>query len=328
MQDKKTIGVLVGGLSGQRESSMRAGQAIVAALVERGHDASPVFVDRDVDMVLRQSQVDIAFMTLRGRYGGDGCIQGLLEMLGIPYTGSGVLASGLAMNKAKAKEVLRLHNLPTSPGYVVTADAENSIIENHGSFGFPVVVRPVGAGPGAQAAVAHDELELEAAVEDAFRCDDEVLVERHSEGHSVCVGLLDGTALGALEVAGPGSAFGGRGEPHIRPRISAARLHSILRLATLAYEAIGCEGAGCVELIVSDRSNEVIVDVDTAPALTPSSVFPRIAYGAGLKFADVVEEVLRGARIRAHGHRRNRRSEQLDFEGPERRAGLLSSAHH
>ncbi len=307
---------------------MRAGQAILTALSERGHDAIPVFVDRDLDLVLRQSPIDVAFMALRGRYGGDGCLQGMLELLGIPYTGSGVLASGLSMNKAKSKEILRLHNLPTSPGYVVSANAENSILDNHGSFGFPVMVRPVGAGPAAGQVVARDELELEAAVEDAFRYDDDVLVERLAEGRSVCVGILDGTALGALEVAGPGSAFGGKGESHVRPRMSAARLHSILRLATLTYEALDCEGAACVELLVSERSNEIVVDVDTTPELAPSSVLPRIAYSAGLKFADLVEEILRGARLRAHGHKQNRRALQAEFSGPERRAGLLPHAQH
>src|SRR5882762_10118866 len=115
MTGHRKVGVLLGGLSGEREVSIRSGEAILVALTERGHDACPVFVDRDIDLVLRQMRVDVAFLALHGRYGEDGCIQGLLEVLGIPYTGSGVLASALAMNNAKSKEILRLHNLPTAP---------------------------------------------------------------------------------------------------------------------------------------------------------------------------------------------------------------------
>ena len=116
MTGHRKIGVLLGGLSAERDVSIRSGEAILTALADRGHDAVPIFVDRDIDLVLRQTRIDVAFLALHGRYGEDGCVQGLLEVLGIPYTGSGVLASGLAMNKGKAKEIFRLHNLPTAPG--------------------------------------------------------------------------------------------------------------------------------------------------------------------------------------------------------------------
>ena len=119
MQSRK-IGVLLGGMSSEREVSLRTGEAVLAALRERGHRAVPIYVDRDVDVALRQEQIEVAFIALHGRWGEDGCVQGLLEMLGIPYTGSDVLASALAMHKAKAKELFRLHNLPTPAYYTVT----------------------------------------------------------------------------------------------------------------------------------------------------------------------------------------------------------------
>src|SRR5262245_45466342 len=98
MEAAKRIGVLSGGLTAEREATLRAGETIAAILRRKGHDALPIFVDRDIDLALRQARIDVAFLALRGRYGADGCIQGLLELFGIPYTGSGVLASGLAMN--------------------------------------------------------------------------------------------------------------------------------------------------------------------------------------------------------------------------------------
>src|SRR5688500_16395619 len=137
---KQRIGVLMGGLSSEREVSLRTGESILAALKERGHDAIPLYDDRDVDLALRQQRIDVAFVALHGRYGEDGCIQGLLETMGIPYTGSGVLASALAMDKVKAKELFRLHNLPTPAYYAMPADAE--VLAVHGDFGFPVVVKP------------------------------------------------------------------------------------------------------------------------------------------------------------------------------------------
>jgi D-alanine-D-alanine ligase len=317
MNVTRRVGVLLGGLSADRDLSVRGGEAVAAALQQAGHQAIPLFVDRDIDLALRQAPIEVAFLCLRGRYGGDGCLQGLLELLGIPYTGSGVLASGLAMNRAKTKDVLRLHNLPTAPGYVLRVDAPDAVAEAHGAFGFPSVVRPVGIASPLGPATAGDELELEAALEDAFRLDDEVLVERFIPGRRICAAVLDGQALGAIDLSAP------RGHS---PRLSPPRYRSLLRVATAAYEALGCEGAACVELLLSDRFNEVVVEVDTNPLHAPTAPLPRIAHGAGLTYPDLILQLLEGARVRAHGHRANRRAVQLSFEGPERRAGGAAGA--
>ena len=334
MIGQRKIGVLMGGLSAERDISIRTGEAVVAALTDRGYDAWPLFVDRDVDMVLRQSRIDVAYLALHGRYGEDGCIQGLLELLGIPYTGSGVLASALAMNKVRAKEVFRLNNLPTAPGYVVQFDGGEDLLELHGSFGFPVIVKPAGEGSSLGIKIARDELELEAAVEQALRFDDDVLVERFVEGKEISVAILDGKPLGAVEIV-PKRGFydfrnkytNGRTEYHLPARLSPERYRSALRLATLAHEALGCDGATRVDLIVSDKGNEVVLEVNTLPGMTPTSLLPKIAHGAGLSFEDLVEEMLKGARLRAHGHRRDRRAVQVSHPGHERRTGFLSDAH-
>jgi D-alanine-D-alanine ligase len=334
MIGNRRIGVLIGGLSGERDISLRTGEAVLTALRGKGHDAVPVFVDRDIDLVLRQTHIDVAFLALHGRYGEDGCVQGMLEVLGIPYTGSGVLASALAMNKAKAKEIFRLHNLPTAPSYLCEADSGDDIIDNHGSFGFPVVVKPTGEGSSLGVRVARDELELEAAIEEAMRFDDDVIVERFIEGKEISVAVIDGKPLGAIEIA-PRRGFydfhnkytAGRVDYHFPARLSPERYRSVLRLGALAHDALGCEGATRVDLIASERGNEVLLEVNTLPAMTPMSLLPKIAHGAGVAFDDLVEEILKGAGLRAHGHRRDRRAVQIDFTGPERRAGFMSEAH-
>jgi D-alanine-D-alanine ligase len=345
---KQRVAVLVDGMNRQRGLHLRSGQGIVDALAESGHEARLVFVDRDVDVSLRQGRYDVGFVATRGRYASDGCLQGLLEMLGIAYTGSGVFASALAMNQAKCKDVLRLHNLPTAPAYVIRADAvgERSVLDHHGSFGFPVVVSAAGAAIGPGMSLASDELELEAAVDDAFRCGDEVLVERLVDGRVVSVAVLDGTPLGALDLGSLVGLLNGsrpeRGETRgrtdrtdvrdasngkLKARFAAARYRSLLRIAQQSCEALGAEGAVLVELTVSDRLNEVVRSVDVAPVLAPASTFTRIAANAGLDFEDLIEEVLRGARLKAHGQRRERRALQVAFTGPERRNGLQALPH-
>jgi D-alanine-D-alanine ligase len=179
---KQRIAVLLDGFGAHRAepATMSSGPAaaILAALSESGHEARPLLVDRDLDLSLRQGRYEVAFLATRGRYLSDGCLQGLLEVLGIAYTGSGVLASALATNQARSRDVLRLANLPTAPAYLHRADSDRSPLEHHGSFGFPVVVSPAGSGLGSGATLASDELELEAAVEEAFRVGDEVMVGR------------------------------------------------------------------------------------------------------------------------------------------------------
>ena len=145
---KRRVGVLMGGTSGEREVSLRTGDGVARALEERGHDVVRVVLgaDKPIDKVLRDAKIDVAFLALHGRLGEDGCIQGMLELCGIPYTGSSVLASALAMDKLKAKEMFRLHNVPTPPYYVATETDLADLEEIHGSFGYPVIVKPRSEG--------------------------------------------------------------------------------------------------------------------------------------------------------------------------------------
>jgi D-alanine-D-alanine ligase len=324
----RKIGVLCGGLSAEREVSLRTGEAICAALVDRGHDAERVFVDRDLDLVLRQARIDVAFLALHGRWGEDGCVQGLLELLGIPYTGSDVLSSALAMNKVKAKEVFRLHNLPTPPYHVLTRPEIESLREIHGAFGFPAVVKPSGEGSSVGVAIARDHAELEAACEAALRFDDEVLVERFVDGKEVSVAILSDRALGGIEIV-PRQGFydysakytAGRSDYHMPARLSPERYRGVLTQALGAHRALGCAGATRVDMIVSDRGNEYVLEVNTIPGMTPTSLLPKIAHHAGLSFGDLVEEILGGARLWASGKGRSeRRVAQAPFEGPDKRA--------
>jgi D-alanine-D-alanine ligase len=322
----KRIGVLCGGLSAEREVSLRTGEAICATLCDRGYDAVRVYVDRDLDLVLRQTRIDVAFIALHGRYGEDGCVQGLLELLGIPYTGSSVLASALAMDKVKAKELFRLHNLPTAPYYVLTSGEPAA--DGHGAFGFPAVVKPAREGSSVGVAIVRDAAELAAAAEAAFRFDDQVLVERYIAGREVSVAVLNDRALGAIEIV-PQQPFydygakytAGRSEYHMPARLGPERYRGVLTQALAAHKALGCTGASRVDMIVSDRGNEVILEVNTIPGMTATSLLPKIANHAGLDFGTLLEEILGAAQLHAQpGGGRERRMAQTPFAGPERRA--------
>lgn len=299
---KRTVGVLMGGLSAEREVSLETGQAVSKALRDRGHNVTDIFVDKDIDMVLRQTPIDVAFIALHGTYGEDGCIQGLLEILGIPYTGSGVLASALAMDKVKSKELFRLYNVPTPPYYAIEADQFDRIAEIHGSFGFPVFVKPRNGGSSVGAGRASDLGELRKRCEDASEFDRCALVERYITGREVAVGLLDGRALGAIEIVPKGTFYDyrskyqkGRSEYHFPARLTPARYKGVLNIAERANLCLGARGATRIDVLVTEGENEYVLELNTLPGMTPTSLLPKIAAGAGYDFGDLCEAILERA---------------------------------
>ncbi|MCG8555464.1 MAG: D-alanine--D-alanine ligase [Proteobacteria bacterium] len=295
----KRVGVLMGGLGAEREVSLRSGEAVCNTLHERGYDVRKIFVDRDIDRVLRQTAIDVAFLALHGPYGEDGCIQGMLEMLDIPYTGSGVLASALAMDKVKAKELFRLHNVPTPPYYEMTADRIEDLEDIHGSFGFPVFVKPRRLGSSIGAGRANDPSELFQRAEESARFDRCILVERFVAGREVAVGLLDATALGAIEIAPKSGIYDyrskyleGQTDYHLPARLSPTHYQCVLNIAERAACALDSRGATRVDMLVTEGENEYVLEVNTLPGLTPTSLLPKIARGSGLGFGDLCEQIL------------------------------------
>ncbi|HEU4411542.1 MAG TPA: D-alanine--D-alanine ligase [Polyangiaceae bacterium] len=301
------IGVVMGGTSGEREVSLRSGEAVVAALRGRGHDAVPLVLDdaREASSLIGGAGVDVAFLALHGRYGEDGCVQGVCELMGVPYTGSSLLASALAMDKVKSKELFRLHNVPTPPYYAVASDElAGDLEELHGSFGFPAVVKPRGEGSSLGVRRVDDLAGLGRALGEAFRYDRVALVERYVAGREVTVALLGGRVLGALEVEPRAGLFDfeakytpGMTAYHLPARLPPTRLRNVLNLAERAARALGCTSAVRVDVLVTEGENEYILEVNTQPGMTETSLLPRIAAAAGYDFATLCEAILAGAAL-------------------------------
>jgi D-alanine-D-alanine ligase len=334
----------MGGMSAEREVSLRTGEGVAAALAARGHDVVQIAFGPGtpgVDELVRAADIDVAFLALHGRGGEDGCVQGLLELLGVPYTGSSVLASALAMDKLKAKEMFRLHNVPTPPYYVATRDDLSAIEELHGSFGFPVIVKPRGEGSSVGLGKAGDLRELVRAIGAALAHDACALVERYVKATEVHVGLLDGRVLGAIEVVPRSGLYdysakytAGMTDYVCPPRLPATRARGVMNLAERAARALGCTGACRVDLLVTEGENEYVLEVNTLPGMTPTSLLPKIAAAAGIDYASLCEAILEGARLHSQiPQRRVQESGEFDARdlrmvkraaAPRRRSGGLS----
>lgn len=303
---KSRIGVLMGGTSPGRDVSIRSGRAVQRALEEAGRDAVPILVDRaaDVVRVIEQARIGSAFVALPGNLGEGGCIQGMLEFLGVPYTGSGVMATALAADKVKAKELFRLHNVPTPPYYAIERAGAQDLEDVHGSFGFPVVVKPRREGSGAFVTKAKTSSELAVGLERALEHDGAALVERFIAGREVHVALLDGRVLGAIEVVPKGGMYDhsarhflGGAEFFYPARLPATRYRGVLNLAERAAQALDTTSAVSVTLLVTEGQNEYVLGVDTLPILTPTSLFATIAASVGFEFAALCAAVADRARL-------------------------------
>lgn len=300
------VGVVMGGVSNERDISLKSGAAVTEALGQMGYDVVPIDLGSGSSALatLAEAPIDVAFLALHGRQGEDGVVQGILEMLGIPYTGSGVLGSALAMDKLKSKELFRLHNVPTPPYYELHRAQTEALAELHGSFGYPAIVKPRREGSSLGVVKVESLAELSAAVENALQYDDSVLVERFVRGREVAVGLLDGRVLGAIEIAPRGDVYDfdakytpGMSDYFIPARLEATRIRGILKLAERAVQALEVRGAARVDLLVTEGANEYVLEVNTLPGMTETSLLPRIAAAAGYDFNGLCDAMLRSARL-------------------------------
>ncbi len=300
MLTDRRIGVLLGGQSAEREVSLRSGRAVYMALRTLGYDAVAVDVGPDICTSLTENGVRIAFLALHGGYGEDGSIQGLLEVLGIPYTGSGVLASAIAMDKEASKKVFLYHGIPVPRYAVFDRKSLNDmpIID----FAMPWVVKPAAEGSSIGVSIVRQERDFIKAADLAGMYGTRIIVEQYIDGKEIHIGILNGKAVGGVEVR-PSLEFynyeakytAGLTEYILPPDIDGDAYERAAATACSAHHAVGCKGATRVDLRIDGKGNPFVLEVNTIPGMTETSLLPKIARLSGYDFPALIEEILRGA---------------------------------
>jgi D-alanine-D-alanine ligase len=292
------IGVLKGGLSTERDISLQSGAAVARALRERGHDVVEVDVDRDLPARLREAGVQVAWIALHGRFGEDGCVQGLLEVMGIPYTGSGVRASAVAMDKAATKRALR--------GHPHVRLAEDRVVRRGGprpeDLPLPAVIKPAVGGSSIGIRKATTMEDLHRALDEALALDPVALVEAFVEGEEITVAVLDGDALPVVRIR-PASGFfdleakytKGRTLYEVPAAIPAEVADAASRAARAAFQTLGCRGLTRSDFIVDGQGRVIFLEINTLPGMTPTSLSPMAAAQVGMDFGTLCERILAGA---------------------------------
>jgi D-alanine-D-alanine ligase len=304
----RRVAVVMGGLSAEREVSLATGAGVLAALQEKRWDA--VAIDwragTSLGRQLEESGAHVVWNALHGTYGEDGAVQGLCQCLGVACTGSGILASALAMDKVMSKRIFESNGVPTPRWALLSHDgpADGSDAATAlATFPLPCVVKPANEGSSVGVSIVEDRAQLPAAVALARTFHGQVIVEDYIAGTEVFVGILDGRVLGSVEVR-PATKFYDYEAKYKRtdtqylipPQIDGAIIERAEQLALAAYTALGCSGHARPDLRISTTGDAYVLEVNTLPGMTKTSLLPKIARAAGMDYATLCEQILASAR--------------------------------
>ena len=300
-KDYGRVGVLYGGTSAEREVSLMSGEGVHQALCSVGVDAHLFDTGQQSLQALVEAGFDRVFIALHGRYGEDGTVQGLLELMGIPYTGSGVLASSLAMDKVMTKKIWIKEGLPTPAFQVV--QSEEALEDAAREVGLPLMVKPPHEGSTLGITKVTDESELLAAFRLAARFDDQVLLEAFVQGRELTVPVLgkgrEVRALPAIEIIAPGGNYdyehkyvSNDTKYECPAAVDKALTVRLIQLAEQAYTSLGCEGWGRVDFMLDAKGEPWLLEMNTSPGMTSHSLVPMGAKAAGMSYADLCLAIL------------------------------------
>ncbi|MBC7327139.1 D-alanine--D-alanine ligase [bacterium] len=303
---KLKVAILAGGISAEREVSLISGESVYQNCPRDKY--TPYLLDprdlldeeKKLSFLKRLLEADVAFIALHGKMGEDGTIQGFLESLGIPYTGSGVLASALAIDKLRTKQIFHFYNIPTPPWVIIEKTKPIP------SLSYPVVIKPQKQGSSVGVTIVKSEEELPSALELAFQYDPIVIGEKYIEGRELSVPILEmngePTALPIVEII-PDEGFYDyyhKYTPGVTKEVAPAPLESeteekIKKLAISAFKALGCENFARVDLRLDSDDNPFILEINTIPGLTPLSLFPFSAKTMGISFPQLIDTIIQNA---------------------------------
>jgi D-alanine-D-alanine ligase len=306
---ERRVGVVMGGLSSEREVSLESGTGVFRALQERGYDC--VRIDwssgSSLPELLQRDGVEVVWNALHGTYGEDGAVQGLCACLGIPCTGSGILASALAMDKIASKRIFESHGIPTPrwralPGAGDGPADGNDAVAALAAWTYPLVVKPADEGSSVGVTIVDGPDQLAAAVALARTFHGPVLVEDYIAGTEIFVGILDGAVLGSVEVR-PATRFYDYEAKYLRndtqyllpPELAPDMLARAEAHALAAYHALGCAGHSRPDLRIDADGDAWVLEVNTLPGMTATSLLPKIARRAGMSYAQLCERILASA---------------------------------
>jgi D-alanine-D-alanine ligase len=301
MSQKLRVLVLMGGRSSEHEVSLASGKKVISSLNSEKFEVFPLLISKDGKGFEKIFAIkpDVVFIAMHGPFGEDGTVQGMLEMIGIPYTGAGVLASAIGMNKPIFRKIIQAEGIAVPKFLALTR--ESDISEIKGKFQFPVVVKPSSQGSSIGVSIVHQEEELGRALEKSWELGPQAVVEEYLRGTEVTCGVLgneDPIALPVVEIVPKNEFFDyeakytdGKCDEIVPARIAPKLTKEIQDVAIKVYKAVGCQGFGRVDMIICG-GKPYVLEINTIPGLTPVSLLPKEAAAAGISYEQLLDRII------------------------------------
>lgn len=305
MTKNKHIAVLMGGWNSEREVSLRSGEASYQALLSLGYQATKIDFSRNIFAQLQEVKPDVVFNALHGQYGEDGRIQGVLDILNIPYTHSGIVASAICMDKVLTGKICSTVGVYVPPYEIIKKGEDEKNKEKIFNIGKPFVIKPVNEGSSVGVEIILENIPFDLA-NFSWKYGDEMIVDKYIAGQEIQVAVMDGKALGAIEVR-PKKLFydyeckytAGMTDYVMPAEISAEKYTEILDLAERCHKVVGCRGISRIDFILNNKNNGdnqfYLLEVNTHPGFTATSLVPKIAKHVGISFEEIVDFLVRSA---------------------------------
>ena len=293
---KMRVGVIMGGVSSEKQVSIMTGEEIIEHLDKNKYEIVPIYLENKDGLVEKVKDIEIALLALHGKFGEDGTIQGAFETMGIPYTGSSILSSSLCMDKNISKKIIRFEGVQT-PDWIHLPNMEDLKLEELEKIGFPLVVKPNSGGSSIGVKIVYDKETLKPAIEEVFKWDSEVIIEKLITGEEITCSILDGKLLPVISIRHQGEFF-----DYTSKYDDVATIEEVVQLppeiqsrvdlsAMTCYKSLKCSVYARVDMILKDGI-PYVMEVNTLPGMTKNSLFPKSAQGAGIPYHKLLDLII------------------------------------
>lgn len=294
------VGVIMGGVSSEREISLKSGKSIMENINQDKYDVVPVIIDKKEDIINKVKDLDFALLALHGQFGEDGTVQSVLQTLDIPYSGCGPLSSAACMDKDMTKNLLKAAGIRTAPWINLKGDKEINYADIK-NLGYPVVVKPTHGGSSVATFIVKEEKDIKTSVKEAFKWDSEVMIEKFIKGDEITCPVMSGEMFPVVIIKPSAEFFdfaskyedGGANEFVIEFEKELQK--EIEEMALETYAALKCSVYSRVDMIITEDKSLYVLEVNTLPGMTKNSLFPKSAAGKNLKFSELIDLIIEGS---------------------------------
>ncbi|MDP9725953.1 MULTISPECIES: D-alanine--D-alanine ligase [Priestia] len=290
------VGVIMGGVSSEKQVSLMTGEEMIAHLDKSKYKVIPIKLNNKKELIKKAKNLDIALLALHGKYGEDGTIQGTLETLGVPYTGSGMLSSSICMDKNMSKKMIRYEGIQT-PDWIYLSKMEEPQVDKIDKMGYPLVVKPNSGGSSVGVKIVYDKDSLFSSLEDVFKWDSEVVIEKYIKGEEITCSILNGKLLPIISIQHTADFFDyhakydGSSTIEEVVELPATTHERVAEAAIACYRALKCSVYARVDMIIEDEV-PYVMEVNTLPGMTKNSLLPKSADATGIPYNKLLDMII------------------------------------